>query len=72
MAAWRTGRMDSIGFSIDAMIGARQRDVGMEQVLEVEKIVAIHSVDMVGAASSGGRILNLLETGLAANHRVRK
>ena len=53
--------MDSIGFSLDAIIGARPRSAGVLRVLEVEEIVAIYSVDMVRVASSGGRALNMVE-----------
>jgi hypothetical protein len=60
-AAWQAGRMDWIGFSVDAVIGVRPASAGALQALDVEEIVAIHSVDMVSAASSGGRALEVLE-----------
>jgi hypothetical protein len=61
LAAWQAGRMDLIGFSVDAVIGVRAVGEGNTRVLEVADIVAIHSVDMVSAASSGGRALEVLE-----------
>jgi phage major head subunit gpT-like protein len=62
LGAWRAGRMDLVGFSVDAVIGVRPSDAGALRVLEVEEIVKIHSVDMVSAASSGGRALEVLES----------
>ena len=62
LAAWQAGRMELIGFSVDAVIGVRLAGEGARRVLEVEDIVAIHSVDMVSAASSGGRALDVLES----------
>jgi hypothetical protein len=61
LAAWKAGRMELVGFSIDAVVGVRAVGAGSRRVLEVEDVMAIHSVDMVSAASSGGRALEVLE-----------
>ena len=61
LAAWQAGRAGLIGFSVDAVIGVRPVGDGPSRALAVEDIVAIHSVDMVSAPSSGGRALDVLE-----------
>ena len=61
LAAWQAGRAELIGFSLDAVIAVRPAGDGKERALEVEDIVALHSVDMVSAPSSGGRALDVLE-----------
>ena len=63
LAAWQAGRAELIGFSLDAVIGVRPAGEGAGRALEVDDIVAIHSVDMVSAPSSGGRALKVLEEG---------
>ncbi|MEE9236082.1 MAG: hypothetical protein V3U28_11650, partial [Candidatus Acidoferrales bacterium] len=65
LAAWQAGRPDLIGFSVDAVIGVRPVGEGGSRALEVEHIAAIHSVDMVSAASSGGRAIDILERAAA-------
>lgn len=67
LAAWHAGRPDLIGFSVDAVIGVRPVGEGGSRVLEVEHIAAIHSVDMVSAASSGGRAIDILESNVESN-----
>ena len=62
LAAWEAGRAELIGFSIDAVIAVRPAREGGQAALEVMEIVAINSVDMVSAASSGGRALDVLES----------
>ena len=62
LAAWSAGRAELIGFSLDAVIAVRPTGDGAERALEVEDIVALHSVDMVSAPSSGGRALDVLES----------
>ena len=61
LAAWQAGRPELIGFSVDAVIGVRPVGEGRSRALEVEHIAAIHSVDMVSAASSGGRAIAIVE-----------
>ncbi|HWP85684.1 MAG TPA: hypothetical protein VNN17_10870, partial [Terriglobia bacterium] len=58
LGAWRAGRLELIGFSIDAVVQVRPSG----RALEVEDILSIQSVDMVCAASSGGRALEVLES----------
>jgi len=66
LAAWRAGRPALIGFSVDAVIGVRPSGAGPLRALEVETVSAIHSVDMVSAASSGGRVLDVIESAAAS------
>ncbi len=61
LAAWEAGRAELIGFSIDAVIAVRPARADGQAALEVEDIASLHSVDMVSAASSGGRALGVLE-----------
>jgi hypothetical protein len=67
LSAREAGRMDLIGFSVDAVINVRVAQEGRQEVLEVSEVAAINSVDVVGAASSGGRALEVLEGIEAAN-----
>ena len=67
LAAWQAGRPNLIGFSVDAVIGVRPVGQGASRALEVERIAAIHSVDMVSAASSGGCALDILERAAAGS-----
>ncbi|MBI4442607.1 MAG: Mu-like prophage major head subunit gpT family protein [Acidobacteria bacterium] len=69
LAAWQAGRSELIGFSLDAVIGVRPVGEGVGRALEVDDIVAIHSVDMVSAPSSGGRALQVLESGSKGSRR---
>jgi hypothetical protein len=62
LAAWEAGRAELIGFSVDAVIAVRPVRDGAQAALEVEDIASLHSVDMVSAASSGGRALGVLES----------
>ena len=61
LAAWEAGQAELIGFSIDAVIAVRPARENGQAALEVEDIASLHSVDMVSAASSGGRALEVLE-----------
>ena len=64
LSAREAGRMELIGFSVDAVIGVRVIEENRRRVLEVIEVAAINSVDVVAAASSGGRALEVLEGSL--------
>jgi hypothetical protein len=71
LGAREAGRMDLIGFSVDAVITVRAVREGSQDVLEVSEVAAINSVDVVSAASSGGRALEVLEGSPTGSHQER-
>ena len=61
LAAAKAGRPGLIGFSMNAHIAAKPVAHDGGRALEVQEVIAIHSLDMVSAASSGGQALEILE-----------
>ncbi len=58
--AWKRGKRDLLGFSIDARGQARAAVIGGQQVRKVETITKVESTDVVTNPAAGGELMRLV------------